>query len=81
MVQKIVVLSILNIKIRVSALTPDVTYERGLREGKLNTPTIVAFGTAIKAFSISDSIMRHNANIYEIIYLKHAVLLNLVSGL
>lgn len=40
----------INPKIRVSALTPGVTHERGLRGGTLDTPAIVAFGTAIESF-------------------------------
>lgn len=36
--------------IRVPALTPGVTHERGLRGGTLDTPAIVAFSAAIEAF-------------------------------
>lgn len=40
----------INPKIRVPALTPGVTHERGLRGGTLDTPAIVAFATAIENF-------------------------------
>ena len=40
----------INPKIRVRALTPGVTHERGLRGGTLDTPAIVAFCTAIESF-------------------------------
>ena len=40
----------LNPKIRVSALTPGVTHERGLRGGTLDTPAIVAFASAIEDY-------------------------------
>ncbi|MGE6517641.1 cysteine desulfurase family protein [Lysinibacillus sphaericus] len=40
----------INPKIRVPALTPGVTHERGLRGGTLDTPAIVAFATAIEGF-------------------------------
>ncbi|MFJ7738873.1 cysteine desulfurase family protein [Lysinibacillus sp. NPDC097287] len=40
----------INPKIRVPALTPGVTHERGLRGGTLDTPAIVAFSAAIEAF-------------------------------
>lgn len=40
----------INPKIRVPALTPGVTHERGLRGGTLDTPAIVAFSSAIEAY-------------------------------
>ncbi len=40
----------INPTIRVSALTPGVTHERGLRGGTLDTPAIVAFATAIENY-------------------------------
>ncbi|MGE7844124.1 cysteine desulfurase family protein [Lysinibacillus sp. NPDC093712] len=40
----------INPKIRVPALTPGVTHERGLRGGTLDTPAIVAFATAIENY-------------------------------
>lgn len=40
----------INPKIRVPALTPGVTHERGLRGGTLDTPAIVSFGIAIESF-------------------------------
>lgn len=40
----------INPKIRVPALTPGVTHERGLRGGTLDTPAIVAFAAAIENF-------------------------------
>lgn len=40
----------INPKLRVLALTPGVTHERGLRGGTLDTPAIVAFSAAIEAF-------------------------------
>lgn len=52
-------------EIRVPALTPGVTHERGLRGGTLDTPAIVAFGTAIENF-------QYDCNHYETLreYLK-----------
>lgn len=40
----------LNPSIRVQALTPGVTHERGLRGGTLDTPAIVAFAAAIENY-------------------------------
>lgn len=40
----------INPKIRVPALTPGVTHERGLRGGTLDTPAIVAFAAAIENY-------------------------------
>ncbi|WP_235473733.1 cysteine desulfurase family protein [Lysinibacillus macroides] len=40
----------INPTIRVSALTPGVTHERGLRGGTLDTPAIAAFATAIENY-------------------------------
>ncbi len=40
----------MNPKLRVPALTPGVTHERGLRGGTLDTPAIIAFATAIDEY-------------------------------
>ncbi|KOS62087.1 cysteine desulfurase [Lysinibacillus agricola] len=40
----------INPKLRVPALAPGVTHERGLRGGTLDTPAIVAFATAIEEY-------------------------------
>ncbi|WP_249671205.1 aminotransferase class V-fold PLP-dependent enzyme, partial [Bacillus thuringiensis] len=40
----------LNPALRVPALTPGVTHERGLRGGTLDTPAIVAFAAAIENY-------------------------------
>ena len=40
----------INPKLRVPALAPGVTHERGLRGGTLDTPAIVAFATAIEDY-------------------------------
>ncbi|GLC90591.1 cysteine desulfurase family protein [Lysinibacillus piscis] len=40
----------INPTLRVPALTPGVTHERGLRGGTLDTPAIVAFATAVEEY-------------------------------
>ncbi|MEG0260680.1 MAG: IscS subfamily cysteine desulfurase [Lysinibacillus sp.] len=52
----------INPEIRITALTPGVTHERGLRGGTLDTPSIVAFAAAVEAFQYE---VQHYAKLRE----------------
>lgn len=45
----------INPKLLVSSLTPGVTHERGVRGGTLDTPSIIAFATAIENYTYNSA--------------------------